>query len=273
MSKDTSVMWRLPVLDHMRLLHATYIEHSFTPHAHEYYVIGLIERGVQRFDHGHKHFVTYPQQLIVINPDEIHTGEAAIPEGFVYRALYPTKTLMRAFAEEMNSGGLPTFQTALVHDPMMYRRFQQLHRAARQEPLPLALEVEFGEALFDLVAAHAQLQYTPTTPNDVRREVRLAQDYLTAHYAMNVSLHELASLVNISPYHFARLFRKQTGLPPHKYLENVRVQHAQSQLERGVPIAQVAYDTGFANQGHLTRTFKRVMGVTPGLYAKNSKII
>jgi len=266
-------MWQLPVLDGMRLLHAYYVKHSFAPHAHDHYVIGLIERGVQQFDHGKRRFVTLPQHIIVLNPDEVHTGEAAIQGGFGYRAMYPSKSLMAALASELNGRQQPVFSSARVYDPQLYQRLSILHAATSRDPLPLAIEVELGEALLELLVAHAALPAQDKRSHRVRREVKRVQDYVQQHYADNISLQAMANLVNISPYHFARLFREQTGLPPHRYLENVRIQQAQAQLERGKPIAQVAFDTGFTSQSHLNRTFKRILGITPGRYAKMRKIV
>jgi AraC-like DNA-binding protein len=73
----------------------------------------------------------------------------------------------------------------------------------------------------------------------------------------------------LSPYHVIRIFRKATGLPPYTYFEQLRIERAIDLLRRGVPISDVAVMTGFSDQSHLTRRFKRVVGVPPGKYARS----
>lgn len=77
----------------------------------------------------------------------------------------------------------------------------------------------------------------------------------------------------LAPYYIARVFRAEVGLPPHAYLESVRIRQAQRLVARGMPLAQVAGATGFADQSHFTHRFKRLIGVTPGQYARQRKII
>jgi AraC-like DNA-binding protein len=65
-----------------------------------------------------------------------------------------------------------------------------------------------------------------------------------------------------------RAFRAEVGMPPYAYLESVRIRRAQQLIEAGKPLAEVAAEVGFSSQSHLTERFKRIIGVTPGQYAK-----
>ncbi|MEM1392749.1 MAG: helix-turn-helix transcriptional regulator [Cyanobacteria bacterium P01_H01_bin.150] len=86
-----------------------------------------------------------------------------------------------------------------------------------------------------------------------------------------MSLNELARLVQISPYHFTRQFKKSTALPPHQYIIRTRVERAKQLLKQGnLTIAQVAYVVGFSHQSHLNRHFKRLVGVTPKVFVKQN---
>jgi AraC-like DNA-binding protein len=93
--------------------------------------------------------------------------------------------------------------------------------------------------------------------------------YLEAHYMDNPSLETLAQIAGLSPFHFVRVFRQATGLPPHTYLTQLRINRAKAQLQAGDPIADVAAATGFSDQSHLTRRFKRIVGVTPGQFVSS----
>ncbi len=99
-------------------------------------------------------------------------------------------------------------------------------------------------------------------PRAVAEAVRFIQE----NYSRDVSLNDIAEAVHLSPFHVARLFKQALGVSPHQYLIQVRVNSARSLLEAGSgerSLAEVASAVGFADQSHLTRHFKRLLGVTP----------
>jgi AraC-like DNA-binding protein len=96
--------------------------------------------------------------------------------------------------------------------------------------------------------------------------VRRVREYLEGHYAESVPLPDLAQQVGVTASYLIRLFRLQVGLPPHAYQARIRVNRAQALLRQGVRPADVATETGYADQSHLTRHFRRVVGVTPARY-------
>ncbi len=98
-----------------------------------------------------------------------------------------------------------------------------------------------------------------------REKMRAVLDYLNAHLSTNIHLAELAGLVEMSPYHFLRLFRDSSGLTPHRYLVQRRIEVAKSMLLRDdLSVAEVAHRLGFSDQSHFTRHFRRLTGAPPG---------
>src|SRR5689334_14081972 len=96
--KENATLWSVPHLNGLTLLRASFVTYAFKRHAHDYFVIGMIEAGVQKFSYQRDLFVTPPTGLIIINPGEAHTGEAAVSSGFRYRALYPEPETLRQIA-------------------------------------------------------------------------------------------------------------------------------------------------------------------------------
>ena len=96
-------------------------------------------------------------------------------------------------------------------------------------------------------------------------------EHIERHFAQKIVLRDLAEIVDLSIFRFATVFRREVGLPPHRYLCRVRVRHARRLLERGVPPAIAAGETGFCDQSHLARHFKTVCGVTPREYLSRRK--
>jgi AraC-like DNA-binding protein len=97
-------------------------------------------------------------------------------------------------------------------------------------------------------------------------QIRIIRDYLRDHYAENVSLSQLTSLTNLSPFYLLRVFHSRAGFPPHEYQTQVRIAHARRLIREGKPLSQTAVETGFFDQSHLSRNFKRIVGVTPRQY-------
>src|SRR5579863_7969562 len=102
--------------------------------------------------------------------------------------------------------------------------------------------------------------------------VRRAREYMEIHFTENISIARLAALVSLSPYYFARVFGRQTNVPPHAYLESIRIRKAQEFLDCGHTPASAAISAGFVDQSHLTRRFRRFLGITPGEYVRRRKI-
>jgi AraC family transcriptional regulator len=96
------------------------------------------------------------------------------------------------------------------------------------------------------------------------QNLKQVTDYIHANLEQDLSLAELANLVQLSPYHFARLFKRSTGFAPHRYHIKCRVERAQQLLLAGdLGLAEIACVVGFASQGHLNYHFKRWVGATP----------
>jgi AraC family transcriptional regulator len=127
-----------------------------------------------------------------------------------------------------------------------------------------------ADALGNVLAVHLLRQFAPAPaapPGGVlpREKLRSVVDYIHAHLGAEVSLDELAAVAHLSPYHFARLFKNSTGLPPHQYVIARRIERAKELLRARVrpALAEVAAEVGFADQSHFTRHFRRLVGVTP----------
>jgi AraC family transcriptional regulator len=127
------------------------------------------------------------------------------------------------------------------------------------------------ESLGNVLAVHLIRHAMGTAPGGhhprgglPRHKLRAALEYIEEHLDSEIALEDLAATVYLSAFHFARLFRASTGLPPHQYVITRRIERAKQLLrDDELSLAQVAARVGFWDQGHFTRHFKRVVGVTP----------
>lgn len=267
--KEWTKIWHHAQLD-IGLLHAYYVQHAYPRHSHDYYVISLIERGRQSFSHkGEKH-LTPPGGVIFINPGEAHTGEAADQRGFELRSLYPTTRLMEAAAFELTGHrqGLPFFKEVRVDHHWAANSVLSLHKAISEGASTLESESRLLWTLTQLIKRYANIGATEQPLGKERKVIQQARDYIEECFAEGITLNQLAQQVALSPYYLLRVFHAEVGMPPYAYLESVRIRHAQRLIETGKPLAAVAIEVGFSSQSHLTRQFKKIIGVTPGQYAR-----
>lgn len=251
-------------------LKATYITHAFARHTHEGFAIGVIEKGAETFYYRGGMHLAPAGSVVVINPGELHTGQAVTDEGWAYRMIYPDAELLRRAAADIagHPVQIPYFAAPVISDSLVFERLRWAHLMLELSPSRLEQESYLLSALTLLIQRHADVRLSPPALNNAHDSLERAQGYIQAHYAEDISLDALAQQVFLSPYHLSRLFRDYTGLPPHAYLNQIRVSRAKDLLNRGMPIVEVAQATGFADQAHLTKAFKRIVGVAPGQYRK-----
>ena len=252
------------------LLHANYVQHAYPRHSHDYYVITVIERGFQTFTHhGAKH-LTPSGGVILINPGEAHTGESAGAQGFQMRCLYPTISHLQAAVFELTGRhqAVPSFTDVRIDERWAAGSILALHRLLTGGASALECESCFTWTLAQLVKRFADLRFGEQPLHHEPRAIERARRYIDEHFSEGIGLCELAAHVSLSPYYLLRAFRAELGMPPHAYLESVRIRHAQRLIEAGRPLAAIADEVGFSSQSHLTRRFKQIIGVTPGQYAR-----
>jgi AraC-like DNA-binding protein len=255
---------RLPGRAGLEALHATFVRHRYALHTHETFTIALVERGAASFElDGHRH-VAPAGSTFVIPPHRPHTGESATPGGYTYKVLY--------IDPEQAAGELdapcrrhPSPAAVVIESAHIAARLARLHRLLARA----AAGLEYGETLTASLASLRPLitAHPARIPRNRHTAVRRARAYLDDHFTERVSLEELAGEVSLSTYHLARIFRAEVGMPPSAYQRQLRIKMAREELREGVPAARVAADCGFSDQAHLTRQFKRVVGVPPVAFA------
>ncbi|CAI8843056.1 AraC family transcriptional regulator [Pseudomonas sp. IT-196MI5] len=259
--------WQTAPLAGVELLSARYIDHRFAPHVHDGYVIGMIMAGAQRYRYRGAEHLAGSGTLVLINPDELHTGHKGTEDGWLYRAFYPDSGQITSLLAELElpTRHLPAFGATLYRDQDLVNGFCQLHRLLESPATALQQQTVWRELVLSLLQRHAAVP-DAGKPGKEHRAVSLAKELLQAQLAAPPSLEALAAAVNLSPFHFARVFRRATGMPPHTWLMQQRIARARAMLQSGCLPLEVAMQLGFADQSHLSRQFKQVYGVGPGAY-------
>lgn len=251
------------VAGRMECISATYRAHRFIPHFHDTYVVGVVTAGAARTRYRGKDVILRPGSVFVIEPGEVHAGEALDASGYSYRAFYPSVDDMRGVA---GRAARPRFARLAYAEPELATRLAEAHERATTGPADCD---EAAVVLRELVRRFGDS--LPSIDSPEHRAVRIARDHVERNFAHRVPLATLSEVSGMSTFHLIRVFRREVGLPPGMYLHLVRIRRATEMLRAGEPISHVAYASGFSDQSHLTRRFRRIMGVTPGEYARRNR--
>jgi AraC-like DNA-binding protein len=270
MATEVARYWRHRAVDGVDLLRARYVTHRYGRHAHETYTFGVIEAGVEEFEYGGRLLRAGAGAVALLDPDVVHTGQAGTAAGWSYRVLYPKVSVVTDVAAELGwPAGTPRFPQTVLYDPATAALVRSAHRSAEHGD-DLASSTLLRTALAELLRGHAA-GGPAASPNRSRRApaaVGVVRDLLHERLDDPPTLAELAAMTELSQFALLRAFRAEMGLPPHAYLNQLRVRRARLLLDDGVPAADVAAQVGFADQAHLTRHFKRVVGVPPAAYQR-----
>ncbi|MFI8187778.1 AraC family ligand binding domain-containing protein [Streptomyces sp. NPDC085946] len=249
-----------PPLD---LLTARFDRHVYAPHAHEEYTVGVTVGGLEVIEYRGGRIRSGPGGIVVLDPGEMHTGGPAAPDaGYAYRALYAGPALLA----DGVLGGLPHFREPVIDDPELAAALRRAHTDLSARPDPLEAESRLPWLLTALARRHSTARAAGDTVPGADRIARAVRDRLADELLDPPSLAVLAAGLGLSRYQLLRAFRTATGVPPYAWLAQHRVARARGLLEGGLRPAEVAPLVGFADQAHLTRWFRRVLGVTPAAY-------
>lgn len=257
---------RLAALEGVGLVHAQGVSRSVSRHAHDSLCFGAVLSGSRDFREAENTITVRAGQVMAINPRQVHACSMEGPCSYIMFSVKP-EALSRALGEiGLPQESAPLLREMVINDPYLYSRIIRLSEITLRHGDPLESQTLFLDILARLLSEHAGME-PPVLPDEPEAVIRV-RAYINAGFAENISLADLAEVAGLSPFHLSRVFTARTGLPPHEYLVARRIRRAKRLLEAGQPAAQVAVECGFSDQSHLSRAFKRIMGMTPGQYAE-----
>ncbi|MFE4669483.1 AraC family transcriptional regulator [Streptomyces sp. NPDC056716] len=264
--QDTTVSaWRPAIPGVVEVFHAHFTEYAYPMHVHESWTLLIVDAGAVRYDlERHRHGT--PHDTVSLLPPHIpHNGAPATPHGFRKRVLYLDSSRL---AHDLIGAAVDTPD---LRDPLLRHRVGQLHTALARPGEELAAESRLT-FVAERLGALLRPRLTDAAPRVADPALaRRLRELLDARMVEGVSLEEAGRLLGAHPAHLVRAFSAAYDIAPHQYLTSRRVARARALLLAGARPAEAAAGTGFYDQAHLTRHFRRLVGVTPGRYRSGAR--
>ena len=252
-------------------LRAHFEGHAYDPHWHDSYLVGVTEQGLQQFNCRRARHQSTPGKVFLLEPGDIHDGEAPNEDGFTYRMLYlDPHWLERELVELFEDAPLNSqlsFANTLTSDPQLAQAtslaFQTLHGGELKIVRQTALD-----GLLEHLTRHLHWRVRYSEDPRLPLVAQKAREFLHANAHLDIGLDQLAAATGVDRFRLTRAFKAAYGLAPHAYLVQLRLSKARRMLASGLQPATVAMELGFADQSHLGRWFVRAYGLTPAMYRK-----
>lgn len=243
------------------------IMQKFPAHFHEYYVIGFIEEGQRYLVCKGEEYIINPGDLVLFNPYDTHSCEQIDGRTLDYRCINVKSEIMKELLDSNGDENLPCFKQNVLFHSELVPSLRELHQKITEEEGEFQKEELFLYVLEELIVTNSDLTIL-SRAFETSHEIQIVCNYLEENYSKTITLNELSALTKWSKYHLLRSFTKQKGISPYSYLETIRINHAKKLLEQGIKPIEVAFITGFNDQSHLTKFFKKLIGLTPKQYMR-----
>lgn len=266
---ETREFWRHAAFPDLGLLKARFRRHRYQRHTHPGYVVALITEGCERVRIGDRTVLAPAGSVLVVNPEEWHDGEAGIEAGWAYRTFYPSLGLLSGMAGELGQERAPLFPHALIDDPELAGLLAVAHRNS-VSPDAAAAEGTMLAALRRLILRHGNWGDRPEQVEASGAALRfsLYEQTIEDNLAGALDLQRLADASRVTRFQVIRDFRKVAGLTPAAFIRDRRLRRANHLIEQGESLVDAAVAAGFADQSHLSRTFRAAHGITPGMFRR-----
>ncbi|WP_163335834.1 helix-turn-helix transcriptional regulator [Desulfopila sp. IMCC35008] len=240
----------------------------FKSHMHRTFSIGGIDTGEVLYTVEKRQASLKPGSLAVINPETLHSCNPVTKEGRSYFMLYLDINWCARVQQSLWDNDLFIPADAIRIDD--WQLFHTYCRTMEKIMAPQVYLQEKEQMLFELASEVFTIACNPGAPLCKSAEdTELLRDLLQKDLQKDLPLNSLAQKLGANPYTLLRSFKNATGITPHAYRMNCRIDHAKELLRQGKDITETAFLTGFFDQSHLHRHFKAITATTPRMYRLN----
>ncbi|MBA1202649.1 AraC family transcriptional regulator [Pseudomonas capeferrum] len=268
MSQASSHFWHDPAMPWVESRRACHSRACYKAHSHPTFSIGAVDAGASHFSGaGPEQVRLTPGTLVLVPAHRVHACNPEPGQAWSYQMLHLDADWLRQLRLETGIDvGEPGATARITRTPALYRQFCRLNTLL----FGAASAAEKEAALIEFIGDHDFQQYPTLVAAPVPSLSPPALRHLVSQIEEadlgELTVENLAASAGLGRYQLIRGFRAATGMTPHAYLLNARINRARGWLREGLELAEIAYRLGFADQSHFQRVFKAHAGVTPGHY-------
>lgn len=266
----TTQFWRDPALPYAESRRACHSRACYKPHSHPTFSIGAVDQGASVFTGAGNDPITLHAGTVVFVPaSRIHACNPAPDTAWSYQMLHLDAAWLHAVRQEYAQADASRWDTEpirIVDAPTVYAHFCRVNELLFSQANPCNKEAALIEFIGTCDETQGLCIRASALSSHLNEQIRPVLDFLQDDPANDTTLSELARLAGMSRYQLIRAFRTATGITPHAWQLNQRINLARERIRAGDGIAEVAYRLGFADQAHFQRVFKALAGVTPGRF-------
>lgn len=261
----TPVFWRdaqLPFIEARSIADGRKV--CYSRHSHDVFSIGAITSGQSTYLHEKTRQTISTGTVVLMNPGEVHACNPIDDQPWSYIMFYVDAQWLGRVQQACGVSGFQAIPAISSGDPELFAGLLELHRMLIEPTLESLAKHEAAIAFFTLM--QQRLGGFDASLKKANLKVERAAQYINEHFAQAIRLEDICQAANLSEAYLIRAFEQHYHMTPHAYLINRRIQHAQAQLREGEAIADIAQQSGFADQAHFQRVFKKHLAATPGQY-------
>lgn len=250
---------KMPILDGIELKSATFIDKNFPLHFHQSWSLAFIEYGNENISFNHFDFLLNKNALILIPPYSLHKNWGNKNNAWAYKAIYISNGIIKTVSKKLftDYSHLASFPYFLSYCNNGFE--------INEKSIFNILENLFLNALND-----NNQPYFQKHTNEPFAEIL---NYLSLNYSESITLETLERKFNVNKFKLQKSFKNKIGLTPLEYQTAIRIENSKQLFYTNTPLVEIALESGFYDQSHFTHSFKKYVGVTPGGYKKNCKIL
>lgn len=263
-------VFNLPSATGIKAITAHHISNEFRRHIHRTVIIGLVDQGRRHIIHQHGMTHISENEMFVLNPGQVHSCCCDGSSRHSYRVLSVSYQTLQSISRQVYKRDAPSlyFNDIELKSTRLVEKFKCVFKRIENREPAAKTEIILCSFLSQLVRLVSKKRSATDSKCVQKDSIQRVCRYIQTHYADPLSLEKMAGIACLSPFHFQREFKRILGITPCEYISDFRIHQSEKMLLKSESLVDIAGRTGFVDQSHFSKVFKKTMGIPPGKFSR-----